>query len=59
MRTSTRTLTTVAIAVTALVVAGVPAGAKQTIGPNQHFSGVVDGKRGSAVVETVCVFDHP
>ncbi len=31
-----------------------PTGAKQTIGPNQHFSGVVDGKRGSAVVETVC-----
>jgi hypothetical protein len=50
---STRTLATVVLAVTVIVVAGVPAGAGP-IGPNQHFSGLVNGKRSSAVVTTVC-----
>jgi len=49
----TRTLTTVAIAVTVTVLASAPAGAG-AIGPNQHFSGLVNGKRSSAVVTTVC-----
>jgi hypothetical protein len=49
----TRTLVTVAIAVTVIVVADAPAGAGP-IGPNQHFSGLVNGKRSSAVVTTVC-----
>ena len=34
-------------------IAGVPAGALQPIGPKQHFAGLVNGKRTSAVVYTV------
>jgi hypothetical protein len=49
----TRTLATVAIAVTVIVVVGAPAGAGP-IGPNQHFSGLVNGKRSSAVVTSIC-----
>ena len=49
----TRTLATVALAVTVAAVATPPAGAGP-IGPNQHFSGLVNGKRSSAVVTTVC-----
>jgi hypothetical protein len=49
----TRTLATVALAVTVVGVATPPAGAGP-IGPNQHFSGLVNGKRSSAVVTTVC-----
>jgi hypothetical protein len=37
-----------------IALAGVPAGAQQPIGPNQHFSGRVNGTRTSAVVHTVC-----
>jgi hypothetical protein len=48
-----RTLATVATAVSVIVVVGAPAGAVP-IGPNQHFSGLVNGKRSSAAVTTVC-----
>jgi len=54
VRTLTRTSVAIALAVTALAVVSVPAGAKQVIGPNQHFSGLVNGTRTSAVVYTVC-----
>jgi hypothetical protein len=54
VRTLTRTSVAVAMAVTALAVVSVPAGAQQPIGPNQHFSGLVNGTRTSAVVNTVC-----
>ena len=37
-----------------IALAGVPAGAQQPIGSNQHFSGLVNGTRTSAVVYTVC-----
>jgi hypothetical protein len=50
----TRTFAAVAIAVVALVSSSVPAGAVQSIGPHQHFAGVVDGHRRSAVVYTAC-----
>jgi len=49
----TRTLATLALAVTVVAIATPPAGAGP-IGPNQHFSGLVNGKRSSAVVTTVC-----
>ncbi len=49
----TRTLATVALAVTVVAIATAPARAG-SIGPNQHFSGLVNGKRSSAVVTTVC-----
>jgi hypothetical protein len=49
----TRTLATVAVAVTVIAVAGAPAGA-EPIGPNQHFAGLVNGTRSSAVVTTAC-----
>jgi hypothetical protein len=49
----TRTLATVALAVTVIAIAAAPAGAGP-IGPNQHFSGLVNGKRSSVVVTTVC-----
>lgn len=46
---------TVAFAVIALVGAGGAAAVAQTrIGPAQHFVGIVNGKEGSVVVETVC-----
>jgi hypothetical protein len=48
-----RTLATVALLVTVTGIATTPAGAGP-IGPNQHFSGSVNGKRASAVVTTVC-----
>jgi hypothetical protein len=51
---STRTFAAVAIAFASVAVSGVPAGAGQSIGPNQHFAGVVDGSRRSAVVYTAC-----
>ena len=54
MRTPMRTFAAVAIAVTALAVASVPAGAQKPIGSNQHFAGLVNGTRTSAVVYTVC-----
>ena len=54
VRTPTRTFVAIAMAVTALAVVSVPAGAKQPIGPNQHFAGLVNGTRTSAVVYTVC-----
>src|SRR6476620_8446050 len=54
VRTLTRTSVAIALTVTALAVVSVPAGAKQTIGPNQHFSGLVNGSRTSVVVYTVC-----
>jgi len=54
MHALTRTSVAMAFAVTALAVVSVPAGAKQIIGPNQHFSGLVNGTRTSAVVYTVC-----
>ena len=54
MPTLTRTFAAVAMAVTALAVTSVPAGAKPPIGPNQAFSGLVNGARTSAVVNTVC-----
>ena len=54
VRTLTRTFATVAMAVAVLAVASVPAGAKQPIGPNQQFAGLVNGTRASAVVYTVC-----
>jgi hypothetical protein len=44
----------VAMAVTALSVARVPVAAQPPIGANQHFSGLVNGTRTSAVVYTVC-----
>ena len=50
VRTPTRTFVAIAMAVTTLAVVSVPAGAKQTIGPNQHFAGLVNGTRTSAVV---------
>jgi len=49
----TRTLFTVAFAVTVVSMVSAPAGA-EPIGPNQHFSGLVNGTRSSAVVTTVC-----
>jgi hypothetical protein len=54
MRIMTRTLSAVAMAVAVIALAGAPAGAQQPIGPNQHFSGLVNGTRTSAVVYTVC-----
>jgi hypothetical protein len=54
VRRLTRTFVSIAIAVAALAVASVPAGAQQPIGPNQHFSGLVNGTRTSAVVYTAC-----
>jgi hypothetical protein len=53
-RTFTWIVAAVAMAIATLAVAGVPAGAKQPIGANQSFSGLVDGTRTSAVVYTVC-----
>jgi hypothetical protein len=54
MRMMTRTFVAVAMAAVVIAAAGVPAGAQQPIGPNQHFSGLVNGTRSSAVVYTVC-----
>jgi hypothetical protein len=54
MRTMTRTLVAVAMVTMVIALAAVPAGAQQSIGPNQHFSGLVNGTRTSAVVYTVC-----
>jgi hypothetical protein len=54
VRTLTRIFVAIAMPVTALAVTGVPAGAQPPIGPNQHFSGLVDGTRTSAIVYTVC-----
>jgi hypothetical protein len=53
MHLTTRMLAAVVAAVV-ITLAGVPAGAQQPIGPNQHFSGLVNGTRSSAVVYTVC-----
>ena len=53
-RIMTRTFAAVATAVAVFAFAGPPAGAQQPIGPNQHFSGRVNGTRTSAVVHTVC-----
>ena len=54
VRIMTRTFAAVAMAVAVFAFAGVPAGAQQPIGPNQHFAGLVNGTRTSAVVYTVC-----
>jgi hypothetical protein len=54
MRMMTRTFVAVAMAAVVIGLAGVPAGAQQPIGTNQHFSGLVNGTRTSAVVYTVC-----
>ena len=54
VRTPTRTFVAIAMAVTALAVVSVPAGAQQPVGPNQHFAGLVNGTSTSAVVYTVC-----
>jgi len=53
-RNLTRTFAAISVAVAALADDSVPAGAKQVIGPNQHFSGLVNGTPTSAVVYTVC-----
>jgi hypothetical protein len=53
-RTLTRTFVVVVMAVTAVAVTSVGVGAQPLIAPNQHFSGLVDGTRTSAVVYTVC-----
>ena len=46
---------TLAFAIIAFVAAGGEAAAAQApIGPKQHFMGLVNGKEGSVVVETVC-----
>jgi hypothetical protein len=56
MRMMTRTFAAVAMTAMLIAFAGVPAGAQQPIGPNQHFSGRVNGTAAgtSAVVYTVC-----
>jgi hypothetical protein len=54
MRKMTRTFAAVAMTAVVIAVAGVPVGAQQPIGPNQHFSGLVNGTRPAAVVYTVC-----
>ena len=54
MRIMTRTFAAVAMAAVVIALAGVPAGAQQPIGPNEHFSGRVNGTSTSAVVYTVC-----
>ena len=54
VRTPTRTFVAIAMAVTALAVVGVPAGAKQAVGPNQPCAGLVNGTRMLAVVHTIC-----
>ena len=54
VRTLTRTFAAVAMAVTALAGVKVPADARAPIRPNQHFSGLVNGTRTSAVVYTAC-----
>src|SRR5262245_18490264 len=48
-----RTLALVAAAIALTAAVGAPAGAR-SIGPNQHFSGLVNGASASAVVTTVC-----
>jgi hypothetical protein len=53
-RTLTRTIVAVAMAFMGVAIACVPVGAQPPIGPNQHFSGLVNGTRTSAVVYTVC-----
>jgi hypothetical protein len=53
-RVITRTVAAVATVVAVVAFAGLSAGAQQPIGPNQHFSGRVNGTRTSAVVHTVC-----
>jgi hypothetical protein len=54
VRTMTRAFAAVAMAMAVLVAAGVAAGAQQPIGRNQHFAGLVNGTKTSAVVYTVC-----
>ena len=54
MPSPTRTFAAVVIAVAALAVSSVPAGARQSIGPHQHFAGLVGANRRSAVVYTAC-----
>jgi hypothetical protein len=54
VRTVTRTFAAVAMAVALLAAAGVAAGAQQPIGRNQHFAGLVNGTKTSAVVYTAC-----
>jgi hypothetical protein len=54
MRMMTQAFAAVAMTATVIALAGVPAEAQQPIGPNQHFSGLVNGTTTSAVVYTVC-----
>src|SRR5262245_31614707 len=49
-----RTFVAVALAVAVLALTGAPANAELSIRPNQHFYGLVNGTRTSAVVYTVC-----
>jgi hypothetical protein len=54
VRIMLRAFAAVAMVAAVLAAAGVAAGAQRPIGPNQHFSGVVNGTKKSAVVYTVC-----
>jgi hypothetical protein len=54
VRMTTRTFAVVGTVVAVFALTGVAAGAQQPIGPKQHFSGVVNGTKTSAVVYTVC-----